>query len=122
MSVNATRDVDAVYAGNNKGAVVSLPVNVPVSQTGLSLVAAAGAGLKIKVVGLQMQSGGTATNITFNSASTAKTPLMALGINQHVCWPNAGGVYFETVANEALTVTTGTGSTTGVLIQYVVAA
>jgi len=92
--------------------------NIAASQTASSLVAAV-TGKKIRVVALAMVTGGTATDVTFNSASTAISPLFANGANGGAVLPFNPVGWFETVAGEALTVTTGAGSTTGFLISYV---
>jgi len=92
--------------------------NIAASQTASSIVAAV-PGKKIRVVQLFCIAGGTATNITFNSASTAISPLIANGANGGAVLDfNAAG-WLETVAGEALTVTTGAGSTTGIEVGYI---
>ena len=91
--------------------------NVAVSQTALSVIAAV-AGKKIRVIALVLVAGATATNVTFNSAATAKTCLFACPANGGPTLQFNQEGWFQTVAGEALTVTTGTGSTVGVQITY----
>src|SRR5262249_47042131 len=100
------------------GSVKSL-ANVAASQTDTSVVALT-AGKKIRVTGLVVMAGGTATNVTFNSkgggAGTAISCLFACGANGGVCLPRNPDGWFETNAGEALTVTTGSGSTVGIQV------
>lgn len=92
--------------------------NIAAGQTDSSVVAAV-TGFKIMVTSYTEQAGGTATNITWNSASTAISSLHANAINGgRVCPFNPQG-WFETNSGEALTVTTGAGSTTGIDGTYV---
>jgi hypothetical protein len=92
--------------------------NIAASQTASELVAAI-PGKKIRVLALAFVAGGTGTNATFNSASTAISPLFANAANGGAVL-NANPLgWFETVAGEALTLTTGAGSTTGVLVVWV---
>lgn len=97
--------------------------NVAASQTDSSLVAAV-AGKKIRVLSAVAVAGGTATNLTFNSkgggAGVAISCLFANGANGGFVLPMSadGSGWFETNTGEALTVTTGAGSTTGILVKY----
>lgn len=92
--------------------------NIAASQTDSSLVAAV-TGKKIRVISFRIMTGATATNVTFNSASTAISETFQCGSNGGIssAWSPTG--HFETVAGEALTVTTGAGSTTGVGVSYI---
>ncbi len=96
--------------------------NVAASSTDSSIVAAV-ASKKIRVLAVAVVAGGTATNITFNSkpagAGTAISPLFANAANGGEILPFMQHGWFETTAGEGLTVTTGAGSTTGVLVIYV---
>ena len=96
--------------------------NIAASTTDGALVTAV-AGRKIKVVAMTAVTGATATNLTFNSkptgSGTAITPLFANGANGGEVLPYNSSVWFQTNAGEGLTVTTGTGSTTGILVTYV---
>lgn len=116
---------NAVFRSNTPGyAVKDLHAfaNVAQSQTDSSIVAAV-SGKVIRVVAATAVAGGTATNLTFNSkgsgAGTAISPLYANGINGGEVLPFNPSGWFETTSGEALTVTTGAGSTTGILVTYV---
>lgn len=74
---------------------------------------------KIRVLWVYALAGATATNLTFNSASTAISPLLANGANGGEVLPRNDHGWFETTAGEALTVTTGAGATTGIGVGYV---
>lgn len=97
--------------------------NVAASQTDSALVAAV-SGKRIRVVSLVALSGGTATNVTFNSkpsgAGSAISCLYANAANGGFVLPEASEFgWFETNPGEGLSVTTGAGSTTGFQIVYV---
>lgn len=91
--------------------------NIAASATATSLISAV-TGKKLRVHALVMVTGATATNATFNSASSAITCLFANGSNSGAALPFLERGWFETVSGEALTVTTGAGSTTGFQIVY----
>lgn len=93
-------------------------LNQAASGTAQTLVAAV-TGKKIRVLAAVFVAGGTATALTFNSASAAISPLFANGVNGGAALPFSEAGWFETVAGEALTVTTGAGSTTGILVRYI---
>lgn len=94
--------------------------NIAASQTDSSLRAAV-SGAKLAVMSLVIKSGGTATNVTLNSkpsgAGTAISPLLAMGINDDLVLPYTGVAWFYTNEGEGLTVTTGTGATTGISVR-----
>jgi hypothetical protein len=95
--------------------------NVAQSQTDSVLVAAV-AGKKIRVTAVVTQAGAVATNITFNTkgagAGVAISPVFANAANiPNPLTFNPMG-WFETASGEGLTVTTGAGSTTGILVVY----
>lgn len=92
--------------------------NIAASQTASSLVAAV-VGKKISVLSLAFVCGATATNATFNSAGAAISALFANAANGGAILGHNPLGWFQTVAGEALTLTTGAGSTTGVQIVYV---
>lgn len=95
--------------------------NIAQSQTDAELVAAI-SGYKIVVLDAVTQAGGTATTLTFNSkgsgSGTAISPLFANGANVPNPLPFNQYGWFETNTGEALTVTTGAGSTTGILVTW----
>ena len=97
--------------------------NVTSSSTDSVIVVADTKSRNIKVVSVAFVAGATATNATFNSliggASTAISCLFANGANGGAVLPKNEDGWFSTAAGAALTLTTGAGSTTGVLVNYV---
>ena len=91
--------------------------NVAASQTDSSVVSAI-TSTKIRVLSFHCQAGGTATDLTFNTASVAISPLFANAANGGAVGNFNPVGWFETLSGEALTVTTGSGSTTGITIVY----
>lgn len=96
--------------------------NIAASTIDGALVTAV-ASKSIRVVAVVMVTGGTATNVTFNTkptgAGTAISPLFADGANGGAVLPNLYDGWFTTNVGEGLTVTTGAGSATGILVKYV---
>lgn len=96
--------------------------NVTASSTDASVVSAV-AGKKIRVLAAAFVCGATATTATFNSkgsgAGTAISMLFANASNGGAVLNECEAGWFETNANEALTLTTGAGSDTGVQVVYV---
>lgn len=96
--------------------------NVAASQTDSNIVTAVPT-KKIRVIQVGNLTGATATNLTFNTkpagAGTAISPLFANGANGGEILPFSSMGWFETVAGEGLTVTTGAGATTGILVGYI---
>ncbi len=92
-------------------------VNVAASATASSVVAAVTGG-RIRVISLVVLTGGTATDVTFNSASSAISCKFACAANGGVVLPKSESGWFQTVPGQALTVTTGAGSTTGIQVIY----
>jgi hypothetical protein len=95
--------------------------NVAASQTDQVLVAAQ-AGKRVRVLAFLINEGDTtASAVTFNSkpagAGTAISPALKAAANGTVAAPD-GGSWFQTNVGEGLSVTTGAGSTTGVLVVY----
>jgi hypothetical protein len=95
--------------------------NVSASQTDSEIVAAV-TGRRIRVLAVVLLCGATATTITFNSkgsgAGTAITFQFQNAANSGAVLGDNEKGWFETSLSEALTVTTGTGSTTGVQVVY----
>jgi hypothetical protein len=95
--------------------------NIAASQTDSSIVTAV-AGKKIRVLASFCQAGAVATNVTFNSkpagAGVAISPIFQDGINGGAVLPFNPMGWFETLVGEGLTVTTGVGSATGILVLY----
>lgn len=122
--VSASDETDTVYQGTTARTPVDAFANVAASQTDSSIVTAQGASNKIRVLQVAAVAGATATDLTFNSkgagAGTAISCKFANGANGGEVLPYSANGWFTTSANEALTVTTGAGSTTGILIKYIV--
>lgn len=95
--------------------------NVTASQTDSSLISAV-ASKRIRVHQVALVSGGTATNVTFNTkpagSGTAISPVFANGANGGFVLPYSAAGWFDTNNGEGLTVTTGAGATTGILVGY----
>lgn len=110
-----------VPVAQDGGAAKFAFANVAASQTDSQVVAAV-AGKKIRVLALCVLAAATATNLTFNSkgggAGTAISCLLANGANGGAVLPYSPAGWFETNASEALTATTGVGSTTGIQVVY----
>lgn len=96
--------------------------SVAASQTDSNLVTAV-SNRRIRVHALIINQGDTtASAVTFNSkgsgAGTAITPALKTSANgSFVVTENTGG-WFQTNIGEGLTVTTGAGSTTGIIVSY----
>ncbi len=114
--------VGTAFVGTTTQNVATAIANVAASQTDSSLISASGSKV-IYVLGFQAVCGATATALTFNSkgagAGTAISPLYANGANGGISCTPQGIPYFKTNAGEALTCTTGAGSTTGIIVQYI---
>ena len=99
--------------------------NIASNQTDASVVASK-TGRIIRVLGMACEAGATATNITFNTkgsgAGTAISMLFALPANGGFVLPivssEGQSPWFQTNSGEALTATTGVGSTVGVHVIY----
>jgi hypothetical protein len=79
-------------------------------------------GKKIRVLAILLNQGDTTpSTVTFNSkgagAGTAISPAFKYAANGGTSVHNKEG-WFETNSGEALTVSTGTGSTTGIVVVY----
>lgn len=102
--------------------IKSALANIAASQTDASVVAAV-SGKRLIVVSLACQAGATATNVTFNTkpsgAGTAISPQFQNGANGGVVLPYNKQGWFRTNSGEGLAATTGAGSTTGILVNYV---
>jgi len=116
--IHTAQSSDVLASGGGELTPKYAKANVAASQTDSEVVAAV-AGAKIRVVSFRLHVGGTATNVTFNSASTAISELFACAANGGRAEAFSPVGHFETVAAEALTVTTGAGSTTGIGVVYV---
>ena len=113
--------VDRLFQGGQVLRRYFAKANVAASQTDSSVVAAVSA-KEILVLGFRVMAGGTATDITFNSkgagAGVAISEAFQCGANGGQAGAFSPVGHFKTVAGEALTVTTGAGSTVGVGVVY----
>lgn len=113
---------DYVRAGGASLAPKFAFANIAASTTDGAVVAAV-ASKKIRVLALAAVCGGTATTLVFTSkpagAGSAISPTYANGANGGEALPFSPVGWFETVAGEGLSATTGAGSTTGVQVVYV---
>jgi len=101
----------------------NVKANIAQSQTDSSLVTRV-AGKRIRVLQAVCQAGTNATDLTFNSkptgsAGTAISPVFQNGVNSGVLLPYTEHGWFVTNLYESLTVTTGAGATTGILLKCV---
>ena len=114
-------DTTAIYESGTALTPKRAFANVAAGQTDSSIVAAVSQ-KKIRVISVAMVSGATATNVTFNTkpggAGSAVSPLFANAANSGVVLPVNQWGWFQTSTGEGLTVTTGAGSTTGILVGY----
>ncbi len=93
--------------------------NVAASATNSTVIAAV-TGKKLRVLAAAFVAGDTATALTFGSAASAAIScLFANAANGGASLAFSPTGWFETVAGEALTATTGTGSTTGIQLVYI---
>ncbi len=116
----AAPQTGAVYLGSTAlTPKFSAPANIAASQTNASVVALV-SGKKLRVLAAVFVAGGTATDLTFRSGTSADISCkFANGANGGASLPFNPCGWFETVSGEALTVTTGVGSTTGISVVYV---
>lgn len=95
--------------------------NVNASSTDASVVDAV-PGKRIQVCAVVFVCGGTATNATFNTkpsgAGSAISALFANAANGGAVLPFAEAGWFATNVGEGLSLTTGSGSATGVQVIY----
>ncbi len=107
--------------GHSTSGVKYAFAEVAVSQTDQVLVAAV-AGKRIRVHQTRRIVGGTATTSRMNSkgagAGTAIEPTVTPAINGGHVDPFSPVGWMETNVGEALTINTGAGSVTGILIGY----
>ena len=95
--------------------------NVGASSTDAAIGAAV-SGKKLRVLAAAFVCGATATTATFNSKGSGAGTAISMQFQNAA---NGGAVlplnrlgWFETISGEALTLTTGAGSTTGVQVVY----
>lgn len=95
----------------------SAAVTGPVATT--EIVAAPGAGMKIRVLGWVLTSAGAAT-VAWKSAATAKTGVMTGAAGAAMSAPFNPVGWFDCAENEALNLTAGTAAVAGVLSYAIV--
>ena len=100
----------------HKDGTVTVLVN-PSSTGNTAVVAAAGAGIKIRVVSMALVST-LANGVKFQSGTTDISPLWPLGANGGMVLPPNNAGWFSTAANEALNINMSAATATGVLINY----
>lgn len=112
---------DALRFGTSSVTPAYAFANVNASSTDSSLVAAV-AGKKIVVLAAYAVAGGTATDLTFNTkpsgSGTAISAKLANAANGGEILPFSPIGWFQTSTGEGLTVTTGSGSATGIGVVY----
>lgn len=112
----------SIWLGAQEYVVKRAFANVPAATTDHSLVTAV-AGKKIHVLSVTMLCGSTETAVTFNTkpagAGSAISMQFQLGANGGAVLPHNIHSHFNTLTAEGLTVTTGAGSTVGVMINYI---
>lgn len=106
-----------------QSAVRTTFANIAASSTDGDLSIPAVAGKRVVLLACAFVAGGTATNATFNSkpsgsGGSAITCLFANAANGGAVLPFNPHGWALTKTGEGLTLTTGTGSTTGVQVQY----
>ena len=117
-SIAAAAQSDALMSSLTALTPKYFSATVAASQTDSSLIALV-ASRKLRIIALAVQCGGTATDITFESGTTTRIHKVPAGANGgQVLPPNQWG-WFETASGSALTVTTGTGSSTEISGTYV---
>jgi hypothetical protein len=88
-----------------------------------SVLVAGQTGTRVRVISLVINQGDTTpSSVTFNSkgsgAGTAISPPLKASANGGFVLPENTDGWFSTLAGESLTVTTGVGSTTSVLVTF----
>lgn len=111
-------DDGGYYVNGVKLTIKRAVVNVPSGAASQQIIAAV-TNKALRVLALAMVAGGTATDITFKSASTAISPLFANDARGGVVLGKNELGWFETATSEALNATASTGSVTGVIVTYV---
>lgn len=114
-------DSDYILTADTAVAPAVAFANVSASQTDSSIVSGV-TGKKLRVLAVALLAGGTATNITFNTkpsgSGTAISMQFQNGANGGAVLPFNPVGWFQTSSGDGLTVTTGSGATTGVHVVY----
>jgi hypothetical protein len=124
VSIIASLNAAAVYFGTTALTPQYAFANISSGTTDASLVALS-AGNKIIVLAASMQCGSTATTATFNTKPSGAGQAISMtyqnGGNGGEILPFCPVGWFATQTSQGLTITTGSGSTTGVTVVYVIA-
>ena len=91
--------------------------SVAASQTDSVLIAAV-AGKKIRVIAAFVSCGATPSTVQFNSKPAGAGTAIGPVINNSISLPECQSGWFDTKLGEGLTVSTGAGSTSGLLVVY----
>lgn len=103
-------------AGNEK--TVSYTFLDTSSSGDNQLVAAAGSGVKIRVLAAVISAGGS-VNVRFKSATNSISNLFTMAVNNVVSLPYNPQGWFQTNANEALQINLNGATATGVTVVYI---
>lgn len=76
------------------------------------------AGKRVRVLAAAVSCGGTASTVTFNSKPAGAGTAIGPAFNNSIVLPYDPNGWVLSNSGEGLTVSTGTGSTTGILIDY----
>jgi hypothetical protein len=121
LRTNSPAVADGIIAGSVLNVYKRAFVNTAAATTDGVLVAAV-ALKSLVVVAAAVVAGSTATTIVFNTkpvgAGTAISPVFANDINGGEVLPFNPGGWFASTTGEGLSVTTGAGSATGILVTY----
>jgi len=90
----------------------------PSASGNTAAVAAAGAGIMIRVLSLTLVNGATANGVKFQSATTDITCLFALGVNGGLVLDHNKAGHFQTAANEALNINLSGATAVGYILNY----
>ncbi len=117
-SIANSTQTDAIMSGLSALTPKFVSVSVTASSTDSSLVAAVST-KQIRVIALAVQCAATATTITFESGTATRIHKIPAGANGGQILPTNVYGWFQTAVSAALTVTTGTGSTTEISLVYI---
>lgn len=121
LHASAIRNADGIGVGAAVVAVKRAFASIASATTDGSVVAAV-TSKKLRVVGLVLIAGGTATTITLNTkpagAGSAISATFSLAANGSLVLPTSEFGWCETNSGEGLSATTGAGSTVAIQVLY----
>jgi hypothetical protein len=117
-SISVSQQTDVLMSGLTTLTPKFFSATVAASQTDSSLIALVAA-KKLRILALAVQCGATATDILFESSTTTRKHKVPAGVNGGQVLPFNPVGWFETVAGESLTCTTGSGSSVEISGVYV---